>query len=182
MASIVIQDACVLINLLASGRFEDIASGCGFRFAIASVVAQEALYLRNAESGEPEKIDLQQIVERGILDILNVESEAEKLRYIEIALDLDDGEAESIAIAEARSHALATDDKKARNIIQRRGLKIELWSTCGLLRHWQSKCSISENDLGIVLANISSRAKYRPKFGHPEFEWWAKILSKQGTQ
>ena len=50
MASIVIQDACVLINLLASGRFEDIAIGCGFRFAIASVVSREALYLHNAES------------------------------------------------------------------------------------------------------------------------------------
>jgi len=88
MPSIVIQDACVLINLLASGRFEDIASGCGFRFAIASV-----------------------------------------------------------------------------------------WSTCGLLRHWQNKCSISDSDLGGVLGKISSRAKYRPKFGHPEFEWWANLSS-----
>jgi predicted nucleic acid-binding protein len=175
MASIVIQDACVLINLLASGRFEDIASGCGFRFAIASVVAQEALYLHNAETGEREKINLQQFVQRGVLEILTVESETEKLRYIEIAVDLDDGEAESIAIAEARSYALATDDRKARNIIVRQGLKIELWSTCELLRHWQNECSISDNDLGSVLANISSRAKYRPKFGHPEFEWWAKF-------
>jgi predicted nucleic acid-binding protein len=178
MASILIQDACILINLLASGRYEDIANGCGFQFAIASVVAQEALFLHNTETGERVKIDLQQIIDRGNLEILTVESEAEKLRYIEIALDLDDGEAESIAIAESRSHALATDDKKARNIIQRRGLKIELWSTCGLLRHWQSKCSISDNDLGSVLANISNRAKYRPKLGHPEFEWWAKIVAK----
>jgi len=175
MASIVIQDACVLINLLASGQFEDIASGCGFQFAIASLVARESLYLRNAESGERERISLEQIVERRILEILNVESEAEKLRYIEIALDLDDGEAESIAIAEARSHALATDDKKARNIIQLRGLKIELWSTCGLLRHWQNKCLVSDNDLAGILENISIRAKYRPKLGHPDFEWWTKL-------
>jgi predicted nucleic acid-binding protein len=177
MASIIIQDACVLINLLASGRFEDIANGCGFRFAIASVVAHEALFLHNAHSGERVRIDLQQIIDREILEMLAAESEAEKLRYIEIALDLDDGEAESVAIAEARGFALATDDKKARNIIQRRGLKIELWSTCELLRYWQGKSSISDDDLGSVLANISARAKYRPKFGHPDFEWWAKILS-----
>jgi predicted nucleic acid-binding protein len=178
MASIVIQDACVLINLLASGRFDDIANGCGFRFAIASIVAQEALFLRNANSGKPEQIDLQPIIERDILEVLTVESEVEKLRYIDMTLDLDDGEAESIAIAETRSFALATDDKKARNIIQRRGLKIELWSTCGLLRYWQSKCSISDNDLGRVLINISSRAKYHPKFGHLDFEWWTKLLKQ----
>jgi predicted nucleic acid-binding protein len=178
MAAIVLQDACVLINLLAGGRFEDIARGCGFRFAIASVVAQEALFLLNADSGEREKINLQQWRERGILEFLSLESEAEKLRYIEMTRDLEDGEAESIAIAEARGHALATDDKKARNIIQRRALKIELWSTCGLLQHWQSKCSISEEDLVRVLANISSRAKYRPKFGHPDFDWWARLTLK----
>lgn len=176
--SIVIQDACVLINLLASGRFEDIAIGCSFRFAIASLVAQEALFLRNAEPEEREKINLQQFIEHQTLEILTVESEAEKLRYIELALELDDGEAESMAIAEARGLSLATDDKKARNIIQRRGMRIELWSTCGLLRHWQGKCAIPDNDLRRVLANISSRAKYQPKSGHPDFEWWAKILSK----
>ena len=63
-----------------------------------------------------EGIDLQQFIDRGILEVLAVTSETEKLRYIEIALELDDGEAESIAIAEARSLALDTDDKKARNI------------------------------------------------------------------
>ncbi len=178
MASIVIQDSCVLINLLASGRFEDIASGCDFRFAIASVVAQEALFLRNAGSGEHEKINLQPIIECGVLEILAVETEAEKLRYIEMALELDDGEAESVAIAEARHFALATDDKKARKVIQRRGLKIELWSTGALLQHWQTKCSISDADMGGVLARISSCAKYHPKFGHPDFAWWARLLSK----
>ena len=178
MASIIIQDACVLINLLAGGRFEDMAHGCGFRFAIASIVAKEALFLRNIDSGEHEKIDLQPIIDRGLLEVLAVESNVEKLRYIEMALDLDDGEAESVAIAEARALALATDDKKARKIIERRGLKIELWSTCGLLQHWQSKCAVSDDELGSVLISISSRAKYSPKFGHMDFEWWTKLLPK----
>jgi predicted nucleic acid-binding protein len=178
MASIVLQDACVLINLLASGRFEEIAGGCGLRFAIASVAAREALYLRHPETGERELIDLQPAIKRGILQILDVESEGEKLRYIEFALDLDDGEAESVAIAESRGLGLATDDKKARRIITGRGLKIELWSTCGLLRQWQAKSSIPDSEMALVLENISSRAKYRPKPGEPDFQWWAKRLAK----
>jgi predicted nucleic acid-binding protein len=134
--------------------------------------------LHNAETGEREKINLQQFVQRGVLEILTVETETEKLRYIEIAIDLDDGEAESIAIAEARSYALATDDRKARNIIVGQSLKIELWSTCELLRRWQNECSILDEDLGGILANISRFAKYRPKCGHPDFDWWTKHCSK----
>jgi predicted nucleic acid-binding protein len=178
MASIVIQDACVLINLLASGRFEDIASGCGLRFAVATVVAQEAMYLHNAHSGEREMIEIKPLIEKGILETLAAESEDEKLRYIELALNLDDGEAESVAIAEARSFGLATDDRKARNLIQREKLKIELWSTCSLLQHWQGKCSVSDRELKSILANIFERARYRPKFGHPDFDWWIKLLPK----
>lgn len=175
MGSIVIQDACVLINLLASGRFEDMASGCGLRFAIASAAAQESLYLHNGDSGEREIIDLQPLLAKGILEVVTAESDAEKMRYIEFSLNLDDGEAESIAIAEARHFALATDDKKARNLIQREGLKIELWSTCELIRHWQGTCSVPDNDLKAVLADIFKRARYRPKPSHPDFKWWSNI-------
>ncbi len=99
MASIVIQDACVLINLLSSGRFEDIASGCGLDFAITQAAAREAMFLHDAESGERKRIDLQPFIEKGILETLAAESENEKLRYIELTLNLDDGEAESVAIA-----------------------------------------------------------------------------------
>jgi hypothetical protein len=62
--------------------------------------------------------------------------------------------------------------------MQREGLKIELWSTGALLQHWQSKCSISDSDMNNVLKNIFSRARYRPKSGHPDFDWWINILSK----
>jgi predicted nucleic acid-binding protein len=178
MAAIVIQDACVLINLWASRRFEDIAIGCDFRFAIASGVAREVLYLRNPDSGEKEKIDLHSGVECGFLQILTLESDVEKARFIEMALDLDDGEAESMAIAETRGIALATDDRKARNIIARRGLTIELWSTCELLRRWQQKRAVSDAEIGAALREISRRAKYRPKFGHPDFDWWRNYLSQ----
>jgi predicted nucleic acid-binding protein len=136
------------------------------------------MFLHDAASGERERIDLQPFIENGMLETLAAESETEKLRYIELTLNLDDGEAESVAIAEARHFALATDDKKARKLILREGLKIELWSTCSLLRHWQSKCSVPEGDLSVVLKMIFARARYRPKSGHPDFIWWTTLSSK----
>jgi predicted nucleic acid-binding protein len=178
MDSIVIQDACVLINLLASERFEDIAQGCDLRFAIASVVAQESMYLHRVGSGEREIINLKPLIAKGLLETLTADSENEKLRYIELALNLDDGEAESVAIAEARNFALATDDRKARNLIQREGLKIVLWSTCSLLRQWQVKCSVPDEGLKPVLTNIFNRARYRPKLGHPDFHWWTELTQR----
>ena len=177
MASIVIQDACVLINLLASGRFEDIINGCGLSFAISQAVAREAMVLHYAETNEREKIDLQPLIGKGLLAVLAAESEAEKLRFIELTMNLDDGEAESVAIAEARHFALATDDRKARNLIQREGLNIELWSTCALLQHWQGRSSVADNEMIIILTHILQRARYRPKAGHPHFAWWTSLMS-----
>jgi len=177
MTSIVIQDACVLINLLAGGRFEEMAGGCGLRFAITQAVAREAMVLHNVETGEREWIDLQVFIEKGILETLAADNEQEKLRFIELTLSLDDGEAESVAIAEARHFALATDARKARNLIEREGLKIELWSTCSLLQHWQRGCFVPDRDLKTVITNIASRARYRPKMGHPDYDWWMKLVS-----
>jgi hypothetical protein len=178
MAAIIIQDACLLINLLSSGRFEEMAGGCGLRFAITRAAAREALFLHDPVSGERERIELQPLIEEGLLELLAAESENEKERYLELALSLDDGEAESVAIAETRNLALATDDKKARNLIRREGLKIELWSPCSLLRHWQGKCAVPDPETKCVLANTSNRAKYRPKCGQPDFEWWKKLSSQ----
>lgn len=182
MASILIQDACVLLNLVASGRFADIAGGCDLHFAVVPEVAGETLYMRDAASGEHEPVDLQLFIARGLLEVFAVKGQAEQTRFIELAVDLDDGEAASIAIAEARDFALATDDKKARALIQRKAVKIKLWSTFELLRHWQGKTGISDGELGGALLNIANRAKFRPKPGHPDFKWWSEAVGAKQDQ
>lgn len=55
---LLLQDACVLLNLLGSGGFEDIVREVGRPVAVSASAAREALYLRNAETGEREPIDL----------------------------------------------------------------------------------------------------------------------------
>ena len=102
MAPILVQDACVLLNLLASGRFDDIASGCGLRFAVVSEVAGETLYLRDALSGEHKTVDLQAFIARGLLAVFGIEGYAEQVRYIELAVELHDGEAASIVLLRQR--------------------------------------------------------------------------------
>ena len=50
---VAILDACVLINLLASGRAEEILTGSEYKFGICTVASSESIYLRAAESNAP---------------------------------------------------------------------------------------------------------------------------------
>jgi hypothetical protein len=47
--NLLLQDSCVLINLLATDRLEEIARHLAYQFAIASSVAAETIYLRRPE-------------------------------------------------------------------------------------------------------------------------------------
>jgi predicted nucleic acid-binding protein len=173
---LVIQDACVLINLLATGRFKEIAQGIGHELAISKAAASEALFLRDPETGEKEPIELKPYIDARLLDILTVETLEERTSYVAYAAELDDGEAMSIALAECRQLALATDDRKARRLISTQKLAIELWSTVDVLKRWQAERRIAVEEMQAVLNRISQRARYFPKPGQPERIWWDSIL------
>ena len=49
----------------------------------------------------------------------------------------DDGEAMSLALAGARNLALATDDRKARLLVTRENIMVDLHSTVSLLQIWE---------------------------------------------
>ena len=56
---VAVLDACVLINLLATGRAEDIMSESGYQFGICSVVKNESIYLRATDlNAPPEEVKL----------------------------------------------------------------------------------------------------------------------------
>ncbi len=172
---LLLQDTCVLINLLGSGKFEDIVQKVGRPFAVSSSAVREALYLRNADSGEREAIDLQTHVVSGRIQILDIQDERELTRYVAYATELDDGEAMSLALAECRGISLATDDRKARRLIADQSLSIDLWSTVEILRVWAEAGNITAAEMRETLEQISKRARYRPKESHPDWEWWIRF-------
>jgi predicted nucleic acid-binding protein len=169
---LLLQDACVLINLLASGRFEDIARACGFQFVIASAVRAEALYIRDGTTGEPMLIDLEPHLEAGRLEEIRVETEAERAAYVTYAAYLDDGEAMSLALAEARQLPLATDDRKARALVARESISVELSSTVGVLQAWEANAAIQKPEMKMVLARIQTCARFSPSSRTPDGRWW----------
>ena len=72
---LLLQDACVLINLIASGRFEDIAQSCGYQLVIASAACAEVLSIRDALSGETVPVSLDPHFATGLLERIDVETE-----------------------------------------------------------------------------------------------------------
>ena len=167
-----LKDACVLLNLIATDGFEDICTALNFDYVISTAVLGEALYLRDVATGLREQINVQDLIDRKLLAVLSVDSDDERSRYITYAAQLDDGEAMSLALAECRHIALATDDRKAIRIVKDQKLKVEVWSTVALLQEWQRQRSLPKVEMRKVLAAIENRARFIPK----NLMWWNKII------
>jgi predicted nucleic acid-binding protein len=173
---LLLQDACVLINLLGSGRFADIVREVSRPVAVSASAARETLSLRDAETGEREPIELRGYIASDLIQILDVETERERARYVAYAAELEDGEAMSLALAECRGISLATDDCKARRLINEQGLSIELWSTVDILKAWAKAGKVPAAEVRTTLRQISMRARYRPRETHPDWKWWNRFL------
>ncbi|HLG15094.1 MAG TPA: hypothetical protein VJH03_11410 [Blastocatellia bacterium] len=168
-------DACVLINLLASGEFEDIAGSTEEEFGVCSAVGKETAFLRaeDTEVETQEPIVLEPLVSSGRLKVFDIESELEEELYVDYASQLDDGEAMSLAIAESRGFLLATDDRKARRLfLEATGIADHLVSTTDILRTWADRQSPSAPRLKDALLRIRHRARFSPNQNDRNFLWW----------
>lgn len=170
----ILLDTCVLINLAATGRLSQIASLCGWRFVVCSAVARESIFLRSPDSeAESERVRLDSLIGSGALTVCAVEGEEEEALYVAYAAHLDDGEAMSLALAEARGFTLATDDKKARRLfLEAVGDPGRLLSTPAILRRWATRLRLPQRALRDALLAVTNRARYFPPPTDPHFRWW----------
>ena len=173
--STVILDACVLINLLASGEFGEIIDSENNAFAICSKVREETIYLRPDDAAvvAVEPVALDEFLDSGRLSVLVLASESEETLYVNYAAKLDDGEAMSLALAESRGFILATDERKARRLFtQIVGSSNRLLSTPELIRDWVDFYKVAPERVRSVLHRIMNRARYTPNRGDSNFLWW----------
>jgi hypothetical protein len=171
---LVLLDSSVLINLLATRQAGDIlrvlSSGAGIRRAVEA----EALFLRGENPSDvPERVCLAPLIDAGVLERFDLENDAEKAAYVDLAADLEDGEAMTLAIAHGRGLATATDDRKARRIAaERYGKSLALVRTTEILRAWVQVSSVDDATLRGVLNRIESIARFRPANDDPLRDWW----------
>lgn len=170
---VLLLDACVTINLLATDRLDEIAASLNISFVVAEQVAAEVGHLREMVAGEVvvTPIDLQKQVAAGVLRILRLSS-AELPTYVELAAVVDDGEAATIAIAHHRNLPLATDDRKARRICAKRGLA-EPRRTLDLLHAYADVAVLDAEACRDLLTTVRRRANFLPPKADPWRDWWS---------
>jgi predicted nucleic acid-binding protein len=145
------------------------------------VIQQEALYIRRRSSDqdqeEREPVNVEPLVSAGLIQVMKVNSEAEATTFVDLASEMDDGEALTCALAIHRQYDVATDDRKAQRILAIRAPQVLVTSTLALVQPWTELAGIAKTELRAVLLNIRSGANYYPGERDPLYRWWIDIVS-----
>lgn len=164
-------DTCVLINLLATDRVGQIVQIISPSSLVCRAVSSESLYLRSTEpDGVPQAIDLGPLFDQNIVSVCPLLGDPEEELYVGYSLELDDGEAMSLAIAQSRNLALATDDIKARRLAAENAPAISLLSTPQIIHAWAERRESDE--VASVIRAIYCRARFCPPDTDPWVQWW----------
>jgi hypothetical protein len=173
----IVLDACVVINVFASGQIASILESLSRPVAIAAFVHEkEALNIYAGPNDDVtaavEAIDLQPFIEQKLLQVVPHDSQelATMLSISEACIDT--GEAISGAIAMHRSWSLATDDNMALSFFTRKVPELHLASTLTLLKHWAEAIQPHPAVIAGALTNIRKRARYVPHHNHKLYQWW----------
>jgi hypothetical protein len=169
-------DACCLIDLLASGLVEDILPAVGLIWHLPIAVQGEVLYVRRYDPAQPgalvdEPADLGPYFASGLLTSCQPDDPPEQARFVHYATRFrSDGEAMCLALAEARSWTVATDDRKAIRIAANAGLTVI--SCPQIVQAWADASRPDPAVLVRVLTDIETLAQFRPNPAMPESSWW----------
>lgn len=176
MADTVI-DACCLLNVCAVDDHQQWLPRLGLCWHLPSAVYAETFFLNATDDdGRPVKrpIDLQRLVDGGILTVCAADTGREKRRYVELASELDDGEAMALAIAACRDWLFATDDRKAQRLAGE--LNVAVITTPDVIKLWVDKVSPSDSQISAALQSIRDRARFLPGRSVPLYDWWIGYL------
>lgn len=179
----VILDACCVINFYATGILSDLLAAISIQSVIVEYVrSKEALWIFDGPINDvqlsKQEIMLDPWVDSGQLNVTDIESELEARVFVNNALDLDDGEAMSAAIASCRNWAIATDEKKATRILTQDAPHVPVITTPDVIHHWANTSQMKGDQLSRVIQSVELRARYVPPKSHRLFEWWESISNR----
>lgn len=156
----------------------EIVSAISAQVAIVDLVHSESYSIRSgSEEGanDREIIDLTPLIVPGLVEVVSATEEGLGL-FIDLSIELDDGEAMTAALAIQRGYSVATDDKAAIRVIAER---VPVFSTLELVKLWADKHQVAAARLQDALANLRIRGSYVPGRGHPLRPWWNDILGSE---
>ena len=172
-------DACAVLNLYATRRMGPILAAVDGPVAVADVVAREAQFVLRGGTGEDarerEPVDLQPLLNDGLLEVISSGVEEELLTYIDLSQEVGEGEAMTAALAIHRGCIVVTDDRKASRVLIARG--VVLRTSLDLIRVWSESQIVTRAVLRTALTDLRQRGNYDLQRGHPLREWWDEVMS-----
>lgn len=164
-------DACGVLNVAAAMALSDACEQLGRRLVVVSQAAAEVLFLEDEEDGVPVRTRVQ----LDGLDVVELEA-AELKTYVTLAQHLDDGEAATLAAAQARDWPVGTDDRKAARVAAGLEPRVAVLSTATILRSWAQQHGLGDREVGEVLRRVERRATFIPPGSDPDADWWRRCV------
>jgi predicted nucleic acid-binding protein len=174
-----IIDCCSLINLHAGWGGLTEMKALGLSIYVAEAVLSEAQFVGEFQpDGSITKvpIDFARLRAAQLVDSVKPDSEAEVADYVEFSMELDDGEAQSLAIAKHRGFTLLTDDRKAMRIASLPEVGVTVLTTPEVLRQWSEIDALNLARTPEVLSRIQALARFSPRKDSPGAEWWQEQI------
>lgn len=193
---LVLLDACCLINLFATGRAEELLAGLPYELAVSGYVAADEVLeidsIQPDEAGDPVAQEhprlalrplISDLADRGVLELMNLETAEEERELVRFARDLDDGEAHTAALAVTRGARVATDDRKAIRVLraawrERGDTGDPILRTSQLLFPWAEALGLADDELARLLRDVARRASFFPPRDDPHVQRWMELLQR----
>ena len=170
-------DCCSLINLYAGwGGLRELRD-FHRTWHICEAVLNETEFTREfGPDGTPVMVplDMNALTQLGLWLPARPETEKEIEDYVNFASEVDDGEAQALAIAKHRGFVLLTDDRKAVGLAQRPDVAVRTTSTPNILQFWGQLDCANEARLHEVVRRIAVLARFSPRKDSPDYEWWSR--------
>jgi len=157
----IILDACCAINLFGSDKAAEILQSIEKPAAIAEYVREKEVL----------RFDLKPAIDSGLLTVVSP-SERENSLTIDFAVDLDDGEAFTCALAVSRNWAVGIDDRRAISVLRRAEPWVQIVPSLELIKHWATVTAQTASTIHDVLENVRTKASYEPNRNHVLRGWW----------
>lgn len=179
--TVVISDACCLVNLYAAGDLTSLLRDIGWPVYASTVVVAETYYTLVRDEVDqsrlvPAPIDLAPALGEGLLKVCEVSDGEEAELFVRLASTLDDGEAGCLAIAKVRGWSLATDDRKAIRLATELG--VVTITTPELMKKWADSSQAGDRQIATSLRSIQDFSRFVPRPGSPLQEWWSRTIDE----
>jgi hypothetical protein len=171
----VVIDACCLINFSAVDAKLAFLGDFSVSWRLPVAAQGETMYIGlRADSTERVLVDLDPVIAAGVIQTCFPAAGPEMDLYVQLAADLDDGEAMALAIASHRGWTLATDDRKARRKAEE--LSVQTTTTPQLMRRWSERTRQPRREIADALRRIETLARFVPGSAAPDARWWQDQL------